>query len=63
MTILTDGSVTFCREYVLDGIIGNALKEPLDVIWKKTDSALIEQINGEYKNKCKDCDEYYTFNF
>jgi len=63
MTILTDGSVPFCREYVLDGIIGNVFKESLEEIWKKTDSVLIEQMNGEYKNKCKDCDEYYTFNF
>ena len=63
MTILTDGSVPFCREYVLDGIIGNVFNEKLESIWQKTDSVLLEQMNGKYNNKCRDCDEYYTFNF
>ncbi len=63
MTILTDGIVPFCREYVLDGIIGNVFEESLESIWQKTDSVLNEQMSGIYKNKCKDCDEYYTYNF
>lgn len=63
ITILTDGAVPFCKEHVLDGIIGNAFTESLEEIWKKTDSVLLEQINKKYSNKCKDCDEYYTFNF
>ena len=63
MTILTNGDIPFCKEYVLSGIIGNAFKEDLESIWKKTDSVLLEQMNNQYNGKCRDCDEYYTFNF
>lgn len=63
MTILTNGDIPFCKEYVLSGIIGNAFKEDLETIWKKTDSVLLEQMNNQYKGKCRDCDEYYTYNF
>jgi hypothetical protein len=48
---------------VLSGIIGNAFKEDIESIWKKTDSVLLEQMNNQYNEKCRDCDEYYTFNF
>ena len=63
MTILSNGDVPFCREYVFSGVTGNAFKESLESIWKKTDSVLIEQMSNQYNNKCRDCDEYYTFNF
>ena len=63
MTILSNGDVPFCKEYVLSGLTGNAFKEDLETIWKKRDSVLLEQMNNQYKEKCRDCDEYYTYNF
>ena len=63
MTILSNGDIPFCKEYVLSGIIGNAFKEDLETIWKKTDSVLLEQMNNQYNGKCRNCDEYYTYNF
>ena len=63
ITILSDGSVPFCREYVLDGIIGNAFSEELAVLWNKTNEVLTEHKNNKYNGKCKDCDEYYTYFF
>lgn len=63
MTILADGSVPLCREYVLESSVGNALKEDLDVIWKRFNDRFLKQLNKEYEDKCGECDEYYTFNF
>lgn len=63
ITILTNGDVPVCREYVLDGIVGNVFTESLESIWKKTDSILLEHINNKYNQKCRNCDEYYTYNF
>ena len=63
MTILSNGDIPFCKEHVLSGIIGNAFNDNLETIWKKTDSVLLEQMNNQYNGKCRNCDEYYTFNF
>lgn len=63
MVILTNGDVPFCKEYVLDGIIGNVFEQNLEEIWKKTDDVVKEHICQKYNSKCGNCDEYYTFNF
>ncbi len=63
MTILSNGDVPLCSQYVLDGIIGNAFNENLQDIWKKYDEELMNHICGKYKGKCGNCDEFYTFNF
>lgn len=63
LSILTNGDVVFCREHVLDNCIGNVFTEELSNIWKRKNKCLCEQIEGKYTGKCKDCDEYYTFNF
>ena len=63
MVILTNGDVPFCKEYVLDGIIGNVFEQDLAEIWKKTDDVVKEHICQKYNSKCGNCDEYYTFNF
>jgi spiro-SPASM protein len=54
MVILVDGSVPVCRECVLDGILGNVFTDGIDVAWKR---------GGKTIELCKECDEYYTFNF
>lgn len=63
MNILLDGSVPLCKENVLGGIIGNAFTEPLEEIWKKTEDLYASQLKRNYEGLCKNCDEYYTFNF
>lgn len=63
MNILLDGSVPLCKEEILGGIIGNAFAEPLEEIWKKTEDLYASQLKQNYEGLCKNCDEYYTFNF
>lgn len=63
MTILTDGSVPVCREMVFDGSVGNAFTEDLEEIWSKFNKVLREHLQCNYNEKCKNCDEWYTYNF
>lgn len=63
MSILTNGDVLLCKEYVLENVIGNVFTEDLENIWKKMDCVLEEHINCKYSNKCEKCDESYTYNF
>lgn len=56
MVILLDGSVPVCREYMYDGICGNVFTQSMKAVWEQ----------GKYMTfteKCRLCDEYYTFNF
>ena len=63
MTILADGSVPSCREYVFNDIIGNAFTESLESIWDRMTSYAEKDMKCEYGEVCRKCDEYYTFNF
>ena len=63
MTILVDGSVPYCRELVLDGTAGNVFRDPIEKVWEKFGSHIEKHIRKEYPEKCRACDEYYTFNF
>ncbi|MBP5329508.1 MAG: spiro-SPASM protein [Spirochaetaceae bacterium] len=63
LSVLVDGSVPFCREAVLDGIIGNAFDDSLESIWEKNEALFAEQVDNVYGGICENCDEYYTFNF
>ncbi|AEE17260.1 spiro-SPASM protein [Treponema brennaborense] len=56
MVILADGSVPMCREYLFDGICGNVFADSLENVWNRGKDMV-------YTDKCKACDEYYTFNF
>jgi spiro-SPASM protein len=63
MTILADGSVPLCREYMFNNIIGNVFEESLESVWKKITPYVLKDMKGTYDEKCRMCDEYYTFNF
>lgn len=63
MNILVDGDVTLCKSACLSAVIGNALKEELPAIFAKQKEIINLHLNNQYKDLCKDCDEYYTFNF
>ncbi|MCR5290740.1 MAG: spiro-SPASM protein [Treponema sp.] len=63
MTILSDGSVPLCREYIRESIIGTVGTDSLQTIWEKTQATVKQHIKKDYTEKCSVCDEYYTFNF
>ena len=63
MTILADGTVPLCKQFALSSSLGNVFEEGIEKIWNKTLPDVEKHIAGEYGQKCRDCDEYYTFNF
>lgn len=63
MTILCNGDVPLCKQFAFSSFIGNVFNEDIKEIWGKTIATVENHINGEYGEKCRDCDEYYTFNF
>lgn len=62
MTILCTGEVPFCRQFLLSSA-GNVFDEGVETIWKKYFDEAQRQLEKNYGEKCKSCDEYYTFNF
>jgi spiro-SPASM protein len=69
MPVLLDGTVPLCREQIAAAdnkcTIGNALNEPLDIIWERGQRFYAEQLGAmpKYNTLCAGCDEYYTYNF
>ena len=63
MNILINGDVPMCHSCVFSEIAGNVFADSLESVWKKFDDFVLQHINGNYCKKCRDCDEYYTFNF
>jgi len=69
MPVLIDGNVPLCREDLSalkqqsKRILGNVFNDSLENIWKEGDTYYREQCSKNYSGLCKDCDEYYTFNF
>jgi len=69
MPILLDGTVPLCRQQIAAAdnkrITGNALNEPLDIIWERGQRFYAEQLGAapKYDSLCAGCDEYYTYNF
>jgi len=69
MPVLIDGTVPLCREDTgalkqqNNRILGNVFSDSLEKIWKEGDSYYREQCVKNYSGLCRECDEYYTFNF
>lgn len=63
MYILIDGSVPRCKECLNNNILGNVFNENLEEIFNKSLINIKQQLNNQFLDICKDCDEYYTFNF
>ena len=61
--VFPDGSVPLCREHILDGSVGNIFNDGLEKIWAGFASVVKSHLDGQYYEKCRNCDEYYTFNF
>ncbi len=64
MVILLDGTVTRCKEDIhRTDVLGNIFTETMDALWQKAHISYMEHAQKNYTGICKDCDEYYTFNF
>ena len=62
--VLLDGTVPACKEDLeRKHVWGNAFKQPLDEIWKQGQEWYRLHIAGDYPQLCRECDEYYTYNF
>jgi len=64
MCVLLDGTVPVCREDVGRGsVIGNLLKQDPASIWDRGNEFYLRHLREDYPAICKECDEYYTYNF
>lgn len=63
MSILVDGSVPLCRQFMFSSVVGNALTDDLETIWKASEESLALHIEKKYEGLCLNCDEFYTCNF
>jgi len=62
--VLLDGTVPLCREDLKKSYcLGNIFKDELDSVWEKGKSIYTDHLSAQYNNLCKQCDEYYTYNF
>lgn len=61
--ILFNGNVVACKNLSFEKSFGNVFEQSLEDIWKKIDDLLVEHINENYCEDCKNCDEFYTYNF
>jgi len=62
--ILADGSVYPCSDS-FDGelLLGNIFNQGLQELWKEGEAYYHQHLENNLPPLCKDCDEYYTFNF
>lgn len=63
MNILADGNVVRCKDSLFENVTGNVFESSLEDIWACNDSIVKEHIDCNYCQQCRDCDEYYTYNF
>lgn len=64
LVILVDGRVPLCHEDLSSTMpLGNALKEDLQTIWNRGSSCYHQHLTKDYPEICRNCDEYYTYNF
>ena len=64
LSVNVDGTVPLCKEDLDRRYgLGNIFFDDLAEIWMKGDSYYRDHIDKRYLDMCKDCDEYYTYNF
>jgi len=63
--VLLDGTVILGREDLGENAPaqGNVFKEDPENIWKKGEAVYLSHCRKDYRETCKACDEYYSFNF
>lgn len=62
--VLLDGSVPMCRED-LNGeyLLGNVFEEGVEALWRRNEEYYQRHVRQDFPALCRNCDEYYTFNF
>ena len=70
MPVLLNGNVPLCREDINvlkenkgKHLMGNAFSDPLETIWQNGEQNYLEQCKKNYSGLCRNCNEYYTYNF
>ena len=64
ISVFLNGDVPVCREDLKnENIIGNIFSDSLEDIWKNGEEMYKEHLDGNYTGICRECDEYYTYNF
>jgi spiro-SPASM protein len=64
VSVLLDGRVSLCREDLeYRHGLGNLLEQSLEEIWKAGEPFYRDHLQERYPDLCKNCDEYYSFNF
>jgi spiro-SPASM protein len=64
MIILTDGSVPVCRDDLeKEMVLGNILTDKIETIWQNGQQYYRQHLSEEYPELCRNCDEYYTYNY
>lgn len=64
MFIKLNGDVPLCREDLKCSMkLGNIFNDNLEEIWSAGEKIYLDHIKGEYSPLCRECDEYYTYNF
>ncbi len=64
LNILLDGTVPMCREDIKTKyIMGNIFNDDLELIWENGVDPYLDHLTGSYPELCRECDEYYTYNF
>lgn len=64
LSISVDGTAYMCLEDIeREHPMGNVFHDGLQKVWESGAERFQEHIDGNYSSICRDCDEYYTFNF
>ena len=64
MTVLSDGRVPLCRDDLECGLLcGNLFTDDIAEIWKAAEGIYAKHLQEEYPGICRNCDEYYTYNY
>ena len=64
LTVLLNGDVPLCREDLKSRyMLGNLLTEEIEEIWQRGDAYYRRHLAKDYPDICRNCDEYYTYNF
>lgn len=64
LVVLVNGDVPLCREDLdLKSPLGNIFSDGFEAVWKAGEEYYNQHIQKKYPPLCRECDEYYTYNY